>query len=110
MRHSKKYRSYYLSSWNRDSKFSVGGGGRGVVGYITTYVFSHQVNFSTDGHYGLFWPSQIHYTASLLVSYSSKDYPVSFSGGSPFDVVAGDVKGGVVPRTTHLYSHEVDFS
>ena len=38
----------------------------------------------------------------------SRDYPVGASGGSLFGVSSGYGKGGVGPRTTHLFSQKIN--
>ena len=39
----------------------------------------------------------------------SRYYSVDTDGGSSFGVASGDGKGGVVPRTTHIYSQKYNF-
>ena len=39
----------------------------------------------------------------------SSNYSVNATGGFSFGVAYGDGKGDLVPKTTHLSSHNVDF-
>ena len=56
----------------------------------------------------MFRPSQSHHTEFPVVSSFSKDYSVGDAGGSSFGVKTDNFIGGVVLRTTHCTSQNVD--
>ena len=47
-----------------------------------------------------FRPYQSHHIASSMAPKRSKENSVNSNGGSSFDVLSGDGKGGIGPRTT----------
>ena len=53
----------------------------------------------------MFWSCHSHFTVSPVVSSLSRVYSDNTTGDFSLDVLSGDVKGGVSPRTTHIYSH-----
>ena len=105
---SKKYRSSSSFSWGGGLKFSAAGGDRGGV-CISTNHFSYQKSCLVTGMNDIgFEPYQSHCTASSLVSYWIRDYPIGDYYGSSFIVAAGGGRSGIGPRNTHLSSQKVD--
>ena len=63
----------------------------------------------TDRDDGVVCSYQSHCTESYVSSYLSRYHSVDTDGGSSFGVDSSDVKGGVLTRTSHLYSQRSNF-
>ena len=82
--------------------FSISGDGVSVVGTMKTHFYPQIFYLGMLRHDRRFHPYQNHQTETPMDSYCIRSYSVGDSGGSLIGVAAGDVKGGVGPRTTQI--------